>query len=272
MSRYTVIGAGGVIGSRVVAHLRAAGADVYAPGRDDEGIWTRDLGRVFYCAGLTGDYRQRPFAAVEAHVSLLARLLESASFERIVYLSSTRLYDALADGEGREDRPIPLDSADPRHIYELSKALGENLALTQSRGRGAVARIAYVFDWAEGAEGFLSDWLRAARTSRSLRLDSSPSAARDYIHLDDVAGGLRALLDSDGAQIVNLARGEALSNAQIAEVFARAGWVVEFTRPAETAAPAARCDVSRLAALGAPARDVRALIAGYLDGLPAVAP
>ena len=47
MSLYTVIGAGGFIGSRVVAQLRGEGVEVYAPARDDETIWARDLGRIF---------------------------------------------------------------------------------------------------------------------------------------------------------------------------------------------------------------------------------
>ena len=266
MSLYTVIGAGGFIGSRVVARLQAEGAEIYAPARDDAAIWTRDLGRIFYCAGLTGDYRQRPFDAVEAHASLISRLLEKARFERIVYLSSTRLYDALPDGDGREDRAIPLDANDTRHIYELSKTLGENLTLHQSEGRGAVARLSYVFDWNEGAEGFLSDWLAGARRTRRLSLASSPSNARDYIHVDDVVSGLRVILDSGANQIVNLASGQTLSNAQIAEVFIARGWQVEFTA-VPTEVRAQRCDIARLQALGASAQDVLELIDGYLAGL-----
>jgi nucleoside-diphosphate-sugar epimerase len=267
VSRYTVIGSGGVIGSRIVAGLRAEGADVYAPVRDDPGVWTQNLGRVFYCAGLTGDYRQRPFAAVEAHSSLISRMLEKSWFERIVYLSSTRLYDVFEDGQGREDRPIPLDPADPRHVYELSKALGENLALTQSDGRGAVARLSYVFDWSAGAEGFLSDWLRSAAGNKAISIDSSPTNARDYIHLDDVAHALRTVLDSPANEIVNVASGVTLSNAAIAEVFARRGWSVSFSKPAEAAGVERRLDVGRLKALGFEAREVSGLIDQYLAGI-----
>ena len=268
MTCYTVIGARGFIGARVAASLRAGGESVQAPGRDDPALWTGDLGRVFYCAGLTGDYAQRPFEAVEAHVGLLARLLEHGRFERLVYLSSTRLYDALADGDGREDRPIPLLSAEPRHVYELSKALGENLVLTRSQGRGAVARLSYVFDWAAGAQGFLSDWLIAAQRRRRLTIESSPTAARDYIHLDDAVRALRAILDAPVTEVVNVAGGRSLANGEIAAIFAGRGWSVDFTAPAQAAPPPRRCAVARLAALGAPARDAAVLIDDYLRGLP----
>jgi nucleoside-diphosphate-sugar epimerase len=266
MSAYTVIGATGFIGARVVRRLRAAGAEVYAPARGDPALFERDLGRVFYCAGLTGDYREKPFEAVEAHVSFLARVLQNARYERLVYLSSTRLYDSLGGGDGMEGAALPLRPSDPGHVYELSKALGENLALNQSGGRGSAARVAYVFDWEPGAAGFLSEWLAAARNGRRIDLDSGPSFARDYIHVDDVADGLKAMLDVDGAGLVNLASGRVLSNRDIAAVFAAQGWTVNFSRPADPR-PTAKCDVSRLAALGVAARDPLDLIAGYLASL-----
>ena len=266
MSLYTVIGATGFIGARACETLRRLGEAVYAPARGDPDLFSRDLGRVIYCAGLTGDYRERPFEAVEAHVSLLARLLETSRFERLVYLSSTRLYEAQGEGVGREDAPLRIDPNDPRHIYELSKALGENLALHQSGGRGSVARVAYVFDWAPGAAGFLSEWLAAARAGRDLILESSPSFARDYIHVDDVVRGLKAMLDAPGAGPVNLASGRRLSNLTLARAFEARGWTVAFTRP-PASEPTVTCDVSRLAGLGAAAGDPLSLVETYLDGL-----
>jgi nucleoside-diphosphate-sugar epimerase len=267
MARYTVIGASGFIGSRLCARLKAEGHEVYAPARDDPDVFQRDLHRVFDCAGLTGDYRQRPFDAVEAHVGLLARLLEHARFERLVYLSSTRLYDATDGGQGREDRSLSLNPNDPRCVYELSKAMGENLTVTQSQGRGVAARLSYVFDWEAGAEGFLSDWLRAARDRRTLEIDSSPDAGRDYIHVDDVIHALRAILDSDQGGIVNVASGETLANRDVAEVFARRGWTVRFTRPSEPIRPTA-IDISRLESLGVRPQRTSEVIDGYLAGLP----
>lgn len=266
MTVYTVIGGGGFVGSQVVAHLRALGHEPFVPARDDPALWDRDLGRIFYCAGLTGDYRTRPFAAVEAHVGLFARLIERARFERVVYLSSTRLYDSQPGDLGREDRPISVDAADPAHLYELSKLLGENLALHQSQGRGVVARLSYIFGWDARAEGFLSEWLRSAAASGNLRIDSSPASARDYIHVADVAVALHALLDSPLNEIVNVARGETIDNARIAELSARHGRTVEFTRT-DGPAPGKALDVTRLAMLGAPARPVLPLIEDYLAGL-----
>lgn len=264
MTGYTVIGASGFVGSHVVAHLRGQGIEPFCPVRDDPALWDHDLGRIFYCAGLTGDYRSRPFDTVEAHVSLLARLLERARFDRIVYLSSTRLYDSQRGGEGREDGAIAVDAGDPEHLYELSKLLGENLTLHRSGGRGVVARLSYIFGWDEGAQGFLSEWLRKARDIRTLSVDSGPEVARDYIHVDDVAAALVALADSGEATIINVARGETLSNAEIGAVFGAQGWNITFAREGGVVGRNATIDVRRLAAAGVTVRPVLPLISGYL--------
>lgn len=267
MNRYTVIGSAGFIGSHVVARLRHLGNKPLCLGRDDIEMLEGDLGNIIYCAGLTGDYRTRPFDAIEAHVSKLARLIQGGSFERLVYLSSTRLYDLLPDGVGKEDRAIPVDPYNPEHLYELSKMLGESLALHRTDGRGVVARVSYVFGWGGNAQGFLSHWLRAAADCSSLTIDSTPTLARDYIHVEDVASALVTLADTDPAGIINVARGETISNNEIAAQFRERGWTIEFARESVNAEHAILIDPAKLQALGATARPVLPLIGDYLTTL-----
>ena len=56
---WTVLGASGAIGRRLVGYLRQTGHVVYTPERGDPGVWTRPLGHVIYAIGLTADFRQR---------------------------------------------------------------------------------------------------------------------------------------------------------------------------------------------------------------------
>jgi UDP-glucose 4-epimerase len=262
----TIVGARGFVGARLAARLSADGWDVYAPAKGDPDLLTRDLGVVFYCAGLTADYDRRPFDTVEAHASLVGRIIEAGRFERIVYLSSTRLYDGLARPEVDEAEPLVFDPADPRRVYDLSKALGENLTLARADGRGRVARLANVYDWEPGAPGFLSEWLIRARAEKHLVLDSSPAVARDYIHLDDVVTALIAVAGAPDPAIFNVASGELVTNGQIAQIFAAAGWRVEFTGGASPPPPP-NIAIHRLTALGLRPRGVEHVVAGYLKGL-----
>ncbi|MDP3488689.1 MAG: NAD-dependent epimerase/dehydratase family protein [Phenylobacterium sp.] len=263
MTGWTVIGAGGFIGGRLVHALRARGEDVYAPARGEGGLFERDLGRVFYCAGLTGDFAVRPFDTVEAHVTLLAQVLAKARFERLIYLSSTRLYDSLGAAGGREDDILAFDPAAPRNVYDLSKALGENLTLARSDGRGAVARLSNVFDLAQGASGFLPELLQKARLAKAITLESAPGAVRDYVHADDVIAALLAMGEGDTSGIVNVASGRNVSNADLAQVFAAAGWTLNLA-PERPMPSAPHCAVERLLAHGISPRDPRELIAEAL--------
>lgn len=263
MSRVTIIGAGGYIGSRLAERLRAAGREVYAPTRGDEALFDNDLGRVFYCAGLTGDFDVRPFDTVEAHVGLLTEVLRVGRFDQLIYLSSTRVYDSLGAAGGREDDRLVFDPMAARNVYDLSKALGENLVLARSGGRGAVARLSNVVDPEDEAGGFLSDLLARARTHREIELASSPGAVRDYVHVEDVLAALAAIEAANARGIVNVAAGRNVSNADLANLMGEAGWTLKLTGP-QSRPDAPRIDVTRLRSLGVEPRDVRDVLRAAL--------
>jgi nucleoside-diphosphate-sugar epimerase len=185
------------------------------------------LGHVFYCAGLTGDYLARAADTVEAHVSLLARVLQSEQWDSLVYLSSTRLYDGLPAGHlASEADLLPVAPQVPRHLFDLTKLAGESLCHALGHGRARVARLASVYDSPADPNGFLPALLRqVAQTPRGgvLTVDSNAQSERDYVHLPDV---LRALVDiaQRGKQTVyNVASGENVSNARLAD------WVAQGT-------------------------------------------
>jgi nucleoside-diphosphate-sugar epimerase len=261
----TVVGAEGFIGRRLAARLRARGQAPWTPAKGDPALLSRDLGLVFYCAGLTADYDRRPFDTVAAHAGLLSELVRADRFERIVYLSSTRLYDGLAKPQVAEDEALVFDPADPRRTYDLSKALGENLVLTRAGGRGAVARLANVYDAAPGSPGFLSEWLARAASAKALALDSSPHVARDYIHLHDTVEALVAIADAADGGVWNVASGALATNGAIAAVFEAQGWRVSFAADARPAPPPVTA-IARLRALGVAARAGEGVGRGDLGG------
>lgn len=260
----TVLGARGFVGSRLVERLRAAGERVETPDRGHQDLEQRDLGRVIYCAGLTADYAQRPFDTLEAHVGLLARILAAGRFEHLVYLSSTRLYDSLGGATVDETTRLVLDPANPRHLYDLSKAMGESLCLTTAPGRTAVARLSCVVDVTADAPGFLPDWIRRARREPTVTLDSAAGYQRDYITRDDTVAALMALSAGGVAGIVNVAGGETVSNGDLAEVLGSRGFGTRFTREV-TPQSAPLCRIDRLKRLGITPLPIRQALAQWLD-------
>lgn len=219
----TVLGARGFIGSTLAAALGRDGVDCWEPMRG-ESLVGRDLGTVFYCIGITADFRSRPLDTVEAHVSHLQSLLRESKFERLVYLSSSRVYKRLK--EGQEDVVLSGQPADPDDLYDISKMMGESLAL--SAGKNAlVVRLSNVVGPGMGDTNFLGAVLAEAKRCGKVTMRSGPRSAKDYIWIDDVIAGLRAIAKLGSGSIYNLASGVNCTNAQIASVLADAGVKVE---------------------------------------------
>lgn len=260
---YTVLGATGFVGRRLTAALRAAGADVFVPVRDDPGLFDRDLGHVIYCVGLTADFDKNAAATVEAHTGLIARIAERARFDHIVYLSSTRLYDLLTIEKADGRAVLPMEPQRPRHLYDLSKALGENLCLCQKRAPSAVARLSGVYDWTPGAPGFLSEWLQRAAHERRFVVDSASGVIRDYIHLDDVVRALMRISATKANGIFNVASGENISNGEILDIFNGAGFEITLARQSDRQKLPV-CDIAALTSLGVVPQRTRDVIMHWM--------
>ena len=245
LAHFTVIGASGYIGSRLVAHLRAGGHTVGAPARGDARWLQRPLGHVLYCAGLTADFRTRPFDTVDAHVGLLAEVLRHARFESLLYLSSTRVYMGAASTH--EDAALSVLPGDPTYLYNLSKLTGESLCHASGRPGVRVARLSNVvgpgMDAASG--NLVADLVRQSREGHIV-LRSDPQSAKDYVHVDDLLDWLPRIALAGRAATYNVASGRQTQHAQwLAWLQARTGCTVEVAAqaPLQQFAP---IDVRRL--------------------------
>ena len=263
---YTVLGANGFVGQALTQSLRNDGHVPFTPVRGDAAVFERELGCVFYCVGMTADFAKHPSQTVEAHAGLISRIVEHAKFEHIVYLSSTRLYDQLDRETCGGDAILSIDPHSARHLYDLSKALGENLCLTAAAGRASVARLSGVFDASEGAPGFLSQWLQRAARETVFVIDSSAGVVRDYIHVSDVVLALRRIAEHRVNDIVNVASGENVSNAEIAAVFNEHGWTIAMARDGDRQHLPV-CNVEALAALGVKPQKVRDVVEKWTRGV-----
>lgn len=269
--KFTVLGATGFIGGRLAQELRTQGYDVFTPMRGDPAIFSRDLGSVFYCVGKTADYGRDPFATFEAHSGMLVRLLSEGKFERLIYLSSTRLYDGLP--VGNENAALSLSPLASRHLFDLTKAVGEHFTLLHAGGRGMVARLSCVYDGSPDATGFLPDLLRRLPRERDIILDASPDGSRDYIHINDTVAALTAIMTHGaGGGIYNVASGVNVRNREIAGRLATAGWKVGFAGPGVVTTDPPVVSVDKIAGLGIVPRSLMAFLDVYLEQLACSSP
>lgn len=217
--RYTVIGAQGFIGGLLAGELSRRGEEVFVPCRD-ESLNGIDLGIVYYCIGLTADFRSRLHDTVNAHVCVLNEMLDNARFTRLVYLSSTRVYSGLT-GWVDESARLIVNPNDPSDVYNLSKLMGEAACLHSGRP-ACVARLSNVVGHDFKSSNFLFDLIREACDDQVIHLRSAPESAKDYIMAQDVVEALISLAKHpDPRSIYNLASGQSLHNKTICGALAK---------------------------------------------------
>lgn len=210
----TVFGGNGFIGSRLVNYLRKNGFNVYVPDRSFQNFARISLGHVFYCIGLTADFRQRPFDTVEAHVTYLSRLLEVNNFDSFLYLSSTRIYSkAVSTSENMSVEVNPFDLSD---FYNISKLMGESICLASGLSNIKIARLSNVIGSGMGAKNFLGLLIHEALEGKVV-LQTNPDSQKDYIFLDDVVELLMKVVLEGRDKIYNVASGQQVSTFTLIE-------------------------------------------------------
>jgi len=220
--RFTVIGAGGFIGAALCERLEISGAEVFRPPRDSAEIFARPLGHVIYAAGVTADFRERPFDTVRANTCLIADVLERADFEALVYLSSARIYRH-AEHTG-EDAVIYLRPNDPEDLYDLTKLTAEALCSASKRPRVRVVRLTNVVGPDFRSKNFLFDLIRSACDDGVINLRTALRSEKDYVRLDDVLDLLPRIATSSRHACYNVGAGRNLSHADIINpILARSG-------------------------------------------------
>ena len=206
------------MGQHVCAALRAADQPVWAPDRSDTSWLHSQHGSVVFAAGLTADFRQRPLDTVDAHVGLLTQMLRHTRFERMVYLSSTRVYSGQSSTD--EDAPLLVRPTDGSDLYNLSKLMGESLCMAHPNRHISVLRLSNVVGGLPvQADSFLGMlWAEAKRGH--IQLQAHPESAKDYIHINEVVHAVLAALSRGASRIYNVASGFNLPHREWASTLA----------------------------------------------------
>lgn len=216
--KFTVIGAGGFIGGALAASLERKGDEVLRTKRGSTELFNRPLGHVLYAAGLTADFRTRPFETLRANTGLLAEVLEKGDFESLLYLSSARIYRHAESSH--EDAAVCLRSGDPEDLYDLTKLTAEALCHASGRGNTRVVRLTNVVGNDFGSKNFLFELIRGACDTGQITLRSALNSAKDYVLLDDVVAMVPEVAISGRATCYNLGAGRNLAHSEVIGVIA----------------------------------------------------
>lgn len=220
IAQATVIGGHGFIGSHLVAELESAAVRCWVPQPDDPDLARRDLGAVFYCAGVNAASTRPGFDSQRAHIAQLASVLDGARFDSLVYLSSTRVY--LDADSGDEETALRVRPLHPDQLFNITKLAGEAICLRDPRASVRVARVSNVFGPGARAANFLPSIVAEAIGTGRVVLRSALDSAKDYLSIDDCVRALIAIVERGSERLYNVASGVNVTHAQITSVLARA--------------------------------------------------
>lgn len=235
--KFTVFGGTGFIGGHLSAYLRRRGHEVFVPARTGQDATGQDLGHVVYAIGMTGNFRGKPFATVEAHVGLLSRLLQNALFDSWLYLSSTRVYSRVAQATPvREDAAVSVTPG-PDSLYDISKLMGEALCLSLETPYARVARLSNVYGPGQSEHTFLASVISELNATGKAVIRESPASSKDYVAVSDVVRLLECIALSGRERIYNLASGSNVAHAELANKLSQlTGGEISFAEDAPTRA------------------------------------
>lgn len=216
MSLFTIIGASGFIGSSLAHALRGRGHVVSAPGRKSTAIFRRPLGHVIFAAGVTADFRTRPYDTVRAHVCALTEILERSTYDSLLYLSSARIYRNSSDGT--ESAAFTVTPSDPETFYDLTKLTGESICMASRNPRVRIARLTNVVGDDFSSSNFLYDLIRSAVMNQRIPLRSALQSSKDYVLIEDVVDLLPQICLAGTQQCYNVGGGRLITHAEIASV------------------------------------------------------
>jgi UDP-glucose 4-epimerase len=240
-------GGAGLIGMAARDTLAAAGhvvtaIDITDFGRGDTGlrildladrvplealIAEKDIGAIVHCGAISGPMMAKgdPLKIVAVNIDATALLLDLArvhSMKRFVFCSSISVYG--------DAGPITINEETQLHptsVYGASKVACEQLVggfAIEYGLDGVSLRIGRVYGPYRRANCILNDIIRNAESSRPTTIPCDPGFVYHYIHVDDVAEAIAAVLAAPAfpRRSYNVGSGEALTMREIADIAAGA--------------------------------------------------
>ncbi len=264
MKRYLVTGASGFLGRACLPLLIESGHEVHAVSRaardDDDVTWHRtdlldenpagllELIRPTHLLHLAwiaepGEFWESPLNS--DWLASSRALLDAFGGERVVVAGSCAEYDWRSGVCYESDTPLKPISAYSRAKAELSRDLaGRSIS-------AAWARIFWPFGPGEPQQKLVASVVQGLLAGRPVPCTEGLQR-RDFMYIDDVAGALVGLVDSDVTGPVNIGSGEAIAVRDLVLRFATALGrqdLIEFGARSTDAAepPLVVADVTRLA-------------------------
>ena len=209
----TIFGGHGFIGSHMCRCLEKDGLHYQVVGRQDS-LPVGNLGNVYYCAGVTADFRSRPFDTISGHVSTLSNVLENGEYTSFIYLSSARIYRHAQ--VTTEEGSFLIDPCDPENLVDISKLAGEALCLSMNDKNIRIVRLSNVFGNDFFSKMFLTEIIGSALVKKEIYLRAALNSSKDFVDVESAVNVIRRISKNGKHRLYNIASGYNISHKEIA--------------------------------------------------------
>ncbi|XTZ39823.1 NAD-dependent epimerase/dehydratase family protein [Salmonella enterica] len=212
-NKVTIFGAGGFIGSAMFSHFENAEFTVERGDWNCRNFAGQDLGTVIFCSGV-GDCN-RIEDVIYSHVDLLRNVINTAKYNYLIYISSTRIY--IDGNEANETSSLKISFSDKRHLFNQVKLLGESIISSQSQPY-LILRASNVYGKAFNSPLFLPSLVRDAIINKVINLYVLPDYEKDYVYINDLTEFTIKAISSNVTGTYNIASGENVSAKELVEI------------------------------------------------------
>jgi nucleoside-diphosphate-sugar epimerase len=212
LKKLTVFGAGGFIGSNIKKFAPDYGYKAVS-GNWKNIDFSEPMGDVIYCLGV-GDCNN-PDEVINSHLRMLQKIVNYGFFDRLTYVSSTRVY--MGSNVSNEFSNLTIDAKDNRKLFNLIKLTAESY-LQSSKIDYRIVRPSNVFGSAINSPLFLPSIVRDAVTTGQINMFVDPFYSKDYIHVDDVSNLILQISKNSKNKTYNLASGNNISAKDITKI------------------------------------------------------
>lgn len=238
MKKALVIGSEGNIGTPLVRHLRAQGADVLEtdirPAWRDRYVmadinhpvdllpafdWKPDVVYLLSAMVSRVTCEQASSLAIATNLSGINNVLQLAkrAGARVVFFSTSEVY-----GPGCDPMDERISNPQPNNRYGLSKLLGEQLVEYESRTYGlkaVVLRPFMVYDEDEDLGDHRSAMIRfASELAQGRPIDVHRGSARSWLHVSDAVQAIERAAAVDEYAVVNIGHPDVIPISDLAEL------------------------------------------------------
>lgn len=206
---------GGFIGSAAKGMLVNRGFTVRRGEWQVEDFQRKQLGTVVIACGV-GDCR-RIEDVLHSHLDVVRNIIKTAEYDRIVYISSTRVY--LDSEQSSETSPLLINPDDSRVLFNQVKLIAETIIKAQSKP-ALILRPSNVYGKAFNSPLFLPSLVRDAITKHVINLYVTPEYSKDYVYCEDVCMAIVNGIEKEITGTYNIASGENVAANDIVKIIA----------------------------------------------------